>query len=197
MIVDGELLFSGRYWVFDLVGAHYDGIHISAANSYKERQEALSTLHEVHWGKKVRLLEHATTTSGKLALLLGIMERHGEGVMARNLGAPYRLGERSSLDYKWKIIRTADCVVIGKGEAGKANLVLGCYDEANALQVVGRVSSLTGDGPFVNIGDVVQVNYTSFNKQLIQPTRPTIRKDKLAKDCLINQLVPINTHLLE
>jgi ATP-dependent DNA ligase len=67
-----------------------------------------------------------------------------EGVVAKELRAPYRPGERTGM-VKVKRVRTIDCVVVGwrpgKEEGTVGSLILGLYDEAGELQVVGHTSS--------------------------------------------------------
>jgi ATP-dependent DNA ligase len=66
----------------------------------------------------------------------------GEGVVAKELDAPYRPGERKGM-VKVKRVRTADCVVVGwrpgKEEGTVGSLILGLYD-GGELRVVGHTS---------------------------------------------------------
>jgi ATP-dependent DNA ligase len=68
----------------------------------------------------------------------------GEGVIAKQLDAPYRQGERKGM-VKVKRVRTADCVVVGwrpgKEEGTVGSLILGLYDDEDGhLRVVGHTS---------------------------------------------------------
>jgi ATP-dependent DNA ligase len=71
--------------------------------------------------------------------------RSGEGVVAKDVGAPYRPGERVGM-VKVKRQRTIDAVVVGYRpgkEAGTVgSLILGLYDPAGKLHVVGHSSGL-------------------------------------------------------
>ncbi len=66
----------------------------------------------------------------------------GEGVIAKQLGAPYLPGQRKGM-VKVKRVRTADCVVVGwrpgKEDGTVGSLILGLYD-AGKLRVVGHTS---------------------------------------------------------
>jgi ATP-dependent DNA ligase len=66
-----------------------------------------------------------------------------EGVVAKQLSAPYRPGERTGM-VKIKRVRTIDCVVVGwrpgKEEGTLGSLILGLYDKKGELQVVGHTS---------------------------------------------------------
>jgi ATP-dependent DNA ligase len=69
----------------------------------------------------------------------------GEGVVAKDLEAPYRPGQRAGM-VKIKRVRTIDAVVMGYRpgkEAGTVgSLILGLYDAAGTLHVVGHSSGL-------------------------------------------------------
>ena len=71
--------------------------------------------------------------------------RDGEGVVAKDLRAPYRPGERKGM-VKVKRVRTIDAVVAGYRpgkEAGTiGSLILGLYDDGGRLHVVGHSSGL-------------------------------------------------------
>ena len=68
-----------------------------------------------------------------------------EGVIAKRLDAPYRPGKRDGM-VKVKRVRTMDCVVVGwrpgKEEGTVGSLILGLYDEAGELHVIGHTSGL-------------------------------------------------------
>ncbi len=67
----------------------------------------------------------------------------GEGVIAKQADAEYRPGERVGM-VKIKRVRTADTVVaafrFGKEEGTVGSLILGLYDEAGELRIVGHTS---------------------------------------------------------
>jgi ATP-dependent DNA ligase len=69
----------------------------------------------------------------------------GEGVVAKDLRAPYRPGERVGM-VKVKRVRTIDAVVVGyrpgKEPGTVGSLILGLYDSSGELHVVGHSSGL-------------------------------------------------------
>lgn len=69
---------------------------------------------------------------------------HGEGVIAKELAAPYLPGDRTGMA-KIKRLRTIDAVVVGwrpgKEEGTVGSLILGLYDDEE-LRVVGHTSGL-------------------------------------------------------
>jgi len=79
------------------------------------------------------------------------LERVGaalDGVIAKELAAPYQPGERAML--KVKCLRTADCVVGGfryaQGSREVGSLLLGLYDDDGNLNHVGFTSSIAQAG---------------------------------------------------
>jgi ATP-dependent DNA ligase len=72
---------------------------------------------------------------------------HGaEGVIAKALDAPYRPGKRDGMA-KVKRVRTMDAVVVGwrpgKEDGTVGSLILGLYDDAGELHVIGHTSGLS------------------------------------------------------
>ncbi|HEV7771866.1 MAG TPA: ATP-dependent DNA ligase [Conexibacter sp.] len=71
--------------------------------------------------------------------------RSAEGVIAKQLDAPYRPGARDGMA-KIKRVRTIDAVIIGwrpgKEERTVGSLILGLYDEEGELRTVGHTSGL-------------------------------------------------------
>ena len=69
----------------------------------------------------------------------------GEGVVAKELAAPYRPGQRKGM-VKVKRVRTIDAVVVGyrpgKEPGTVGSLILGLYDPDGELHVVGHSSGL-------------------------------------------------------
>ena len=71
--------------------------------------------------------------------------RSGEGVVAKDVRSPYRPGERTGMA-KIKRVRTIDAVVAGwrpgKEPDTVGSLILGLYDDAGRLHIVGHSSGL-------------------------------------------------------
>jgi ATP-dependent DNA ligase len=71
--------------------------------------------------------------------------RYGEGVVAKELSAPYRPGKRTGM-VKVKRVRTIDAVVAGyrpgKEPGTVGSLMLGLYDEGGELHVIGHSSGI-------------------------------------------------------
>jgi ATP-dependent DNA ligase len=71
--------------------------------------------------------------------------RSGEGVVAKDVRAPYRPGQRTGM-VKVKRVRTIDAVVVGYRPGKEADtvgsLILGLYDDSGQMHVVGHSSGL-------------------------------------------------------
>jgi ATP-dependent DNA ligase len=110
---------------------------------FADRRERLEALVAALGGRKrtVAGSVELTPLAGSLAKAAPWLES-GEGVIAKELDAPYRPGERKGM-VKVKRVRTADCVVVGwrpgKEEGTVGSLILGLY-ERSELRVVGHTS---------------------------------------------------------
>ena len=123
--------------------AHYVAFDVLAIEDetllelpYAERRARLETLSANGLG-----LTPVTTDPGATEPWF----QHGEGVVAKDRGAPYKPGKRAGM-VKVKRVRTIDTVVVGYRpgkEAGTVgSLILGLYDPEGRLHVVGHSSGL-------------------------------------------------------
>src|SRR5918995_1509995 len=111
---------------------------------FKERRELLKA--EIMGGPRKK-----RNKSLEITPLVGSTERaeawllSGEGVIAKQLDAVYKPGERKGM-VKVKRVRTIDCVIVGwrpgkeKGTVG--SLILGLYDKRGKLIPIGHTSGL-------------------------------------------------------
>lgn len=122
-----------HYVAFDLLARHDESL---LARSFQERREALQDM----VGDGIELTPLTLDPAETAPWLRG-----GEGVVAKDLGAPYRPGERKGM-VKVKRLRTIDAVVVGyrpgKEPGTVGSLILGLYDDAGELHVVGHSSGL-------------------------------------------------------
>jgi ATP-dependent DNA ligase len=118
---------------FDLLGVDDEEL---LGLSYSERRKRLEKL--------VRKPVELTPVTSDRDEATKWLEGTGEGVIAKQTDAPYRPGERTGM-MKIKRVRTADTVVVafrfGKEEGTVGSLILGMYDDAGELHVVGHTSS--------------------------------------------------------
>jgi ATP-dependent DNA ligase len=95
----------------------------------------------------------------------------GEGVIAKELGATYKPGERKGM-VKVKRVRTIDCVVMGwrpgKHEGTVGSLILGLYDNGD-LRPIGHTSGLKAKEKKVLVKELKQ--YETGEKGSGDPSR--------------------------
>jgi bifunctional non-homologous end joining protein LigD len=194
-VFDGELMADQTYWLFDMPVAEP---HINPSHPYEYRLLVLERLF-AGWGPDpcVRLLPTARTATTKAALIEATMAANGEGVIFKDISAPYRPGKRSNSMLKAKYTKTADCVVTDVRRDGRANCHVSLYDGKGRLIEVGSVA--TAGKPAVHVGDVVEVRYlyASEERRLYQPVLLRIRDDKWATDCTMSQLVFTSRDVVE
>jgi ATP-dependent DNA ligase len=124
-----------RYRAFDVLA---EGRRKLLKEPFSERRAALENLVEgLDDPGSIEITPLARSADGAADWL-----RDGEGVIAKQLDAPYRPGERKGM-VKVKRLRTLDCVVVGwrpgKEEGTVGSLILGLYDKGD-LRVVGHTS---------------------------------------------------------
>ena len=116
------------------------------AKPFAERRAALEELIAAAPGRKktasrsVEITPLYKTAKSAEPLLLS-----GEGVIAKELDAIYKPGQRKGM-VKVKRVRTIDCVVMGwrpgKHEGTVGSLILGLYDKKGNLRPIGHTSGL-------------------------------------------------------
>jgi len=178
---DGELI-KGEYYIFDLLQTPQGD---TTGLPFEERDSILRNVLSV---QRPALHYLPTHTQNKEEFFEYCQKTRTEGVVFKRLDAPYLQG-RSKKQLKFKFVHTIDCIVTNSRLDDKDNLEIGLMSNGQIVNC-GRVSALTGDGPKVNVGDVVEVTYlyTSKERHLYQPVRPKIRTDKKPEDCTVDQL---------
>jgi ATP-dependent DNA ligase len=129
---------------FDLL-LSYRG-HPLVGRPLSHRRPRLEAFADRFLGGSTFHLSPATTDRELAAEWLRRKDIGLDGVMAKELDASYRSGERAGM-VKVKNLRTADCVVGGFRYASKdrivGSLLLGLYDEEGLLHHVGFTSALS------------------------------------------------------
>jgi ATP-dependent DNA ligase len=122
-----------RYVAFDLLARDDESL---LARPFAERRAALEQLARAG----IDLTPLTDDPAGAEPWL-----QRGEGVVAKEVGAPYRPGQRVGM-VKVKRARTIDAVVVGyrpgKEPDTVGSLILGLYDDAGRLHAVGHSSGL-------------------------------------------------------
>ncbi|MDQ3882945.1 MAG: non-homologous end-joining DNA ligase, partial [Thermoproteota archaeon] len=141
---DIELLSNAipaTYFVFDIL--YFDGRNIENLELSDRRKILNSVIAE--GSKRIRISEYIEEKG--IALFNSVIEKHLEGIVAKNKHSKYRQGVRSSAWLKIKGILTQDCIVIGytKGEGNRqdyfGSLILAAYDNRGKLRFVGHSGS--------------------------------------------------------
>ncbi len=163
-VLDGEIVIHGKEGgeEFNLLGQR---IHPAASRVARLAVETPATyiafdvlaedddvLLELPWRERRDRLEARDLGSAELTPVVGTAAaaadwlRTAEGVIAKDVEAPYRPGERKGM-VKVKRVRTLDAVVMGwrpgKAEGTVGALILGAYDQAGRLREVGHSSGFT------------------------------------------------------
>ena len=129
-----------RFRAFDVLAEEGEKL---LARPFAERRERLQSLIAGLGGRKKSVAGSVELTplAASPAKAVPWLES-GEGVIAKQLDAPYRPGERKGM-VKVKRVRTADCVVVGwrpgKEVGTVGSLILGLYQRGK-LRVVGHTS---------------------------------------------------------
>jgi bifunctional non-homologous end joining protein LigD len=129
------------YFVFDLL--YIDGRNVEELQLSERRKILESVITE--GSKRIRISDYIEE-KGK-ALFKSVIERHLEGIVAKEKHSKYHQGIRSSAWLKIKGILTQDCIVVGytKGEGNRhdyfGSLILAAYDEIGKLRFIGHSGS--------------------------------------------------------
>jgi ATP-dependent DNA ligase len=149
------------YVAFDLLA---EGDEVLMELPYRERRERL--LEAV--SKPIEVTPATDDREAAGAWLTGV----SEGVVAKEAECAYKPGERVGMA-KIKRIRTADLVVVafrfGKHEGTLGSLILGAYDDAGDLHVVGHTSGFTAKQKRELIGFLE--SYRTYERGSGEPSR--------------------------
>jgi ATP-dependent DNA ligase len=117
-------------------------------------------------------IEITPATGDRSAAADAWLTGNSEGVMAKKTDCPYLPGDRSPM-MKIKRIRTADLVVVafrfGKQEGTLGSLILGAYDDAGELHVVGHTSGFTAKQKRELVGFIEP--YRTYERGSGEPSR--------------------------
>ncbi|NBZ96992.1 MAG: WGR domain-containing protein [Proteobacteria bacterium] len=184
-LLDGELV--GKvYHAFDLL--ELDGSY--RRHPLRERLVVLLNLiagAQVPW---IRLVASYTGEAVKRRFMERSREDNLEGIVFKNMQAPYIPGRPNSggAQFKFKFVETASVVVTALN--GKRSVGIGVIDSDSLVLPCGNVT-IPVDHEIPGIGDIVEVRYLyAFpeSKALFQPVYLGLRDDIELKDCRIEQL---------
>ena len=131
------------YILFDLLVTS-EGASI-AEKALTERRRALEAFFAEHGDNDALQLSPATSSIVEVRQWLQRLGNSLDGIMAKQTDQPYRTGERAGM-VKWKLMRTADCVVggfrYGTNSREVGSLLLGLYGPDGKLHHCGFTSSI-------------------------------------------------------
>lgn len=133
------------YYVFDIL---QDGSKALYEMQLHERRDHLEQFAAKNFGDAGIALSPATREKHAAEQWYEGGSAWFDGVIAKRAAAPYRFGERDAV-VKIKRSYTADCVVGGfrlaKDGSTVASLLLGLYDDAGLLHLVGFIGAMTAE----------------------------------------------------
>ena len=183
-ILDGEAV-GDVFHVFDLLSI--DG-YFTTALPYTGRCQYLINLLASAPQTHIRFVETAYRSRKKQALFDQLRAKNREGVVFKDLYAPYIPGRPSSggTQFKFKFHETASCIV-GKVN-GKRSVALKLFDGTDLVSV-GNVTILANK-EIPKPDDVVEVRYLYAYRggSLFQPVYLGPRDDVTPQECCIDQL---------
>ena len=187
-IFDGELL-DKTYHCFDILSTSKGDIR---KWEWADRQALLKAALNA---RDIPIVTQHFGTQDKTLFFKKCQEAKVEGVVFARRSGKYKASGRTQDVVKYKFFKDVDCEVIGKATGGRDNLMLGVY-RGDELVEVGKVSALTGDGPRIQIGDVVTVRvlYATPSGKLYLPVTPRIRLDKRSDECQYEQIERLQTN---
>jgi bifunctional non-homologous end joining protein LigD len=183
---DGEQIGT-TFHVFDLLS--YDRVDLRD-RAFGERFEML--VEDVLRGMfttpdwPIKVLTAAFTREEKAALLAQVKDSNGEGLVFKDVAAPYGAGRSSSV-FKYKFKESCTCTVV------QANLQrsvqLGLLNSAGDMLAVGNVT-IPANFPVPAAGELVEVEYLYFNPEgaFEQPVYLGPRNDILSSEANIGQI---------
>ncbi|OGV64618.1 MAG: hypothetical protein A3K19_29775 [Lentisphaerae bacterium RIFOXYB12_FULL_65_16] len=184
-VLDGEAVGDVLH-VFDLLQAGEADLR---GQPYIQRLAELARLAMPVCCDSLRVVSTALSAADKTALFQRLKQDGREGVVFKDLNAPYTPGRPASggAQLKFKFCDTATCIVTAQNE--KRSVALGLLADGK-LVACGNVT-IPPDQPVPEIGWPVEVRYLYAFPQshvLFQPVYLGVRSDAVAEDCVLGQL---------
>ena len=169
----------------------FDALILGDVNYASDAYEIRETRYHMEFDEYSKLIlptYTARTMETKAQLVIQLLEEGAEGVIVRDMTAPYVEG-KSGQHLKVKFWKTLDAVVIGPDPKGHHSVRLGCFDD-----LTGTLHEVCG-AKILNFhpkkGDVVEVKYNkgTRNMHIMEIHMERIRSDKRPAECLLSQIV--------
>ena len=185
VVIDGESIGDILY-AFDLL--FLDGVDIRSW-PYRERLAALMNLLFSVQQTTIRLVETAFTTEQKLAMLKQLKADNAEGIVFKQIFAPYLPGRPNSggtqLKHKFVAMLSALVAKINKQRSVQISLL-----GKNGWQMAGNVT-IPANHSIPQVGEVIELKFLYAHREsdvLVQPVYLGKRDDVDAAECRVSQL---------
>ena len=191
-VIDGESI-GEVFWAFDVLMLHGNDVRIQP---YKDRLFMLAQIVSREFGF-VKLADTAYTTAEKQTLLERMNREQREGVVFKQLDAPYTAGRPNSggSQFKYKLYATASFIVWKVNRQRSVSLALwgtsNGQTTATPVQVSAGNVTIPPNQAVPKVGAVVEVRYLYAFKEsgiIYQPVYLGVRGDIDPGDCLAKQL---------
>ena len=186
-ILDGEAV-GDRLYVFDLLEINDSDLRRDAYSiRLGELVLLMRTLSAV---ASIQMVATATTAATKRALIKRLRKEGKEGVVIKDLRAPYTGGRPASggTQLKFKFVKTASCLVLAINE--KRSVALGLLDRNGGVVACGNVT-IPSNHAVPALHELVEVQYLYAMPEshaLYQPVYLGPREDIVREDCVLSQL---------
>jgi bifunctional non-homologous end joining protein LigD len=185
LVLDGECL-GDSYVVFDVLGLDGEDFRPKPMSARIIRLVSLLDLHL----KYIRAVDSKSREEDKEAMLIMLRSTGKEGVVFKNMDAPYIAGRPASgaSQVKLKFYATASFVV-GAVNAQRS-ILLHLFNAAGETVRAGNVT-VPPNQPIPEAGAIIEVRYLYAYRQsgsVYQPTLLGRRDDLVPSDCVTSQL---------
>lgn len=126
--------------------------------------------------------------AAKIALLMRIHDLNLEGIVMKEVAAPYRL-DRDPRQFKYKFTHVSSFLVIKRNN--KASVDLGLYNDSNQLINVGSVKVRNQSFNHIVEGTIIDVQYAHAfpsSHKIYHPRMVSVRDDLQPHNCVLSQL---------
>ena len=183
-LIDGEAVGETLH-AFDLLEMNGNDLR---QRRYLDRDSGLLTLIPPNH-PALRWVNTAVDPADKLETFEELRHEGREGVVFKNLNAPFSAGRPNSggSQLKFKFVESASFIVTGHND--KRSVTLGLYD-GDSLVPAGNVT-IPPNHAIPNVGEVVETRYLYAHRQsgaIYQPVYLGPRTDIPAAECCVDQL---------
>jgi bifunctional non-homologous end joining protein LigD len=181
-VIDGEAV-GDKLHAFDILSLDGDDLR---EKPYLERLGVLTGLFAGR--RSIVVVKTAHAPKDKQALFDSVRRAGGEGVVFKDMHAPYKAGRPASggCQLKFKFVSTLSAIVARVN--ARRSVALELLDGKKRL-AVGNVT-IPPNAAIPKAGDILEVRYLYYNAggSLYQPVYLAVREDLSAEDCVAAQL---------